>query len=592
MRDARLHPHSGTAPGPEARRAPAASRLEQQVLCVDDDVDFLKSLEFFLPRQINVGTDAPCWYRFHFIDNPHQALGLMEELASQNEVIAMVMSDQKMPEMKGIEFLAKARTISEDSVRVLLTGYAGIESAITAINEHLLDRYLTKPIDNEHDFTLSVSHLLQRFEMQKHIREQNLVIANLYEFSNALNALADMRGTTDYLASFTRSALRCGTVSVLLHEDGALNPVACTDSPPGAGYLRVPLAEPPALRIGCELVAHRLEDLPNVRIVPAADQDTSGPPKLFASLTSGEAFLGVLVAAGARQGGDFDELERQTLNHIATTASIAMHNQLNHDRLRAAFAETLVQARSLERLNERLEILDRLKSDFLTFISHEVRTPLAGMSTVMMLDEVENPADRARLIHATRDSYERLQGFVLRGLEYFDWLGGGQVKRGSRSDVGVAVEQVTAPLCGAKDRPVDVEVARTDSACSVPMEQAYVESVIGALVDNALKFSGERPWVRIELSAMPALVRLVVIDRGQGFSPEMAGELFRPFTIADTLHHHRGTGLSLAIANAMMQAHGGSLRAESLGSGRGAKFVVEWPTADAPPPGSGGSPEE
>jgi K+-sensing histidine kinase KdpD len=592
MRSAGTHPPHGTALDAEARRMSAQSRPEQQVLCVDDDVDFLKSLEFFLPRQINVGAEAPCWYRFHFFDKPHQALALMQELVDQNEVIAMVMSDQKMPEMKGIEFLAKARSISEDSVRVLLTGYAGIESAITAINEHLLDRYLTKPIDNEHDFTLNVLHLLQRFEMQKHIREQNLLIADLYRFSNDLNALADMRGTTDYLASFTRSALRCRTVSVLLHEEGALNPVACTDDAPGAELSRIMLAEPPVLRIGSELVAHRLEDLPNVRIVPAAELDPSGPPRLFASLTSGDAFLGVLVATGPQEGGQFDDLERRTLNHIATTASIAMHNQLNHERLRVAFAETSAQARSLERLNERLEILDRLKSDFLAFISHEVRTPLAGMSTVMMLDEVENPADRARLIRATRDSYERLQGFVLRGLEYFDWLGGGQVKRGSHSDVGEAVERVTAPLCGAKDRPVDVEVASKDSACSVPMEQAYVESVIGALVDNALKFSGERPWVRIELSATPALVRLVVIDRGQGFSPEMAGELFRPFTIADTLHHHRGTGLSLAIANAMMEAHGGSLRAESLGLGRGAKFVVEWPTADALPPGSEGSPEE
>ncbi|OGW57332.1 MAG: hypothetical protein A3D21_00970, partial [Nitrospirae bacterium RIFCSPHIGHO2_02_FULL_42_12] len=153
--------------------------VEQHILCVDDDLDFLKSLEFFLPEQINKETMSNLWYRFLFVDNPKEALGILQEFRTTSETVAMVISDQKMPQMKGTEFLKEVGKISPDSIRVLLTGYAGLESAITAINNHLLDKYLTKPIEDERDFTLSIQHLLQKFQMQKTIAEQNRIIHNL-----------------------------------------------------------------------------------------------------------------------------------------------------------------------------------------------------------------------------------------------------------------------------------------------------------------------------------------------------------------------------------------------------------------------------
>src|SRR5262245_28941411 len=111
----------------------------------------------------------------------------------------MLISDQKMPQMKGTEFLSRAREVTGESVRVLLTGHAGIESAITAINERLLDKYLTKPIENEHDFTLNIQHLLQGFEMGRIIHSQGQVIQELYEFSNSLNSREMFQQTLDYI---------------------------------------------------------------------------------------------------------------------------------------------------------------------------------------------------------------------------------------------------------------------------------------------------------------------------------------------------------------------------------------------------------
>ena len=80
---------------------PPLEPVEQLVICVDDDQNFLKSLEFFLPDKINQEGDSQVWYRFLFFDNPLNALDTLRELTESREVVAMVISDQKMPDYEG-----------------------------------------------------------------------------------------------------------------------------------------------------------------------------------------------------------------------------------------------------------------------------------------------------------------------------------------------------------------------------------------------------------------------------------------------------------------------------------------------------------
>ena len=181
------------SPNPPGTRA-VVQATERHILCVDDDLEFLKSLEFFLPDQVNQDAGG-LWYRFVFLTDPHEALEALTELVEERESVAMLISDQKMPAMKGTEFFAQARRISAGSVRVLLTAHAGLEAAIAAINEQLLDKYLTKPIENQHDFAVSIRHLLQRFEMQQRIQAQSKVIRDLYDFANTLHTMDGLRGT-------------------------------------------------------------------------------------------------------------------------------------------------------------------------------------------------------------------------------------------------------------------------------------------------------------------------------------------------------------------------------------------------------------
>src|SRR5882762_10450560 len=94
------------------------------VVCVDDDPEFVRSLELFLPERINEEATSGPEHRFLFFTDPQDALESLNEIAIQRGILAMVISDQQMPRMKGTAFLAKIRERYPDCIRVLLTGHA------------------------------------------------------------------------------------------------------------------------------------------------------------------------------------------------------------------------------------------------------------------------------------------------------------------------------------------------------------------------------------------------------------------------------------------------------------------------------------
>ncbi|MCL6584189.1 MAG: EAL domain-containing protein [bacterium] len=326
---------------------------EHLIICVDDDQNFLKSLEFFLPEKINQETDGQTWYRFLFFDNPHLALDTLKELIASQETVAMVISDQKMPSMKGTEFLAEVKKISQHSIRVLLTGYAGVESAVVAINENLLDKYLTKPIEDEHDFIISIKHLLQKFRMQGTIAHQAKIIHELYQFSNILNGIEDFQKMLDYIVSFTGRMLKCQRISLMLDDGGLLRIKASMGVPAGVvNATSIPIGERisgTVFRSKKAILAKSLDQVPYLDgRVEVNAQSFISIPILLASLTSGDQPLGVINITQKEDNLPFTEDDLDILTYIANTASIAIHNQINRLKLQQAYVETKTQAAALE----------------------------------------------------------------------------------------------------------------------------------------------------------------------------------------------------------------------------------------------------
>src|SRR5215469_11775947 len=106
-----------------------------RILCVDDDIRILQAFERQFRKQFEIET----------------ALGPMAALRTiaTTDPFAVVISDLRMPDMDGIEFLARVRQSCPDTVRIILTGYADLRAAISAVNEGKIFQFLTKPCPPE-----------------------------------------------------------------------------------------------------------------------------------------------------------------------------------------------------------------------------------------------------------------------------------------------------------------------------------------------------------------------------------------------------------------------------------------------------------
>ncbi|MBF0318485.1 MAG: response regulator [Nitrospirae bacterium] len=108
--------------------------IRRTILCVDDEQDILNTMEDTLGDRYNIKT----------ANNAPDALKVL-----QDEDIAVVISDQRMPLMTGTELLAEVHKIKPHCKKILLTGYTDINAAIDAINKGAINKYITKPWEND-----------------------------------------------------------------------------------------------------------------------------------------------------------------------------------------------------------------------------------------------------------------------------------------------------------------------------------------------------------------------------------------------------------------------------------------------------------
>ncbi len=131
--------------------------MKHSILCVDDEVDNVDALERLFRRKYNVFKAT----------SGAEALRLMK-----TEKIALIVTDQRMPSMTGVEFLAESMKTQPDTIRILLTGFTDIESVISAINSGQIYRYVTKPWDPV-DLANTVDKAIERYDLSAELKEKN-----------------------------------------------------------------------------------------------------------------------------------------------------------------------------------------------------------------------------------------------------------------------------------------------------------------------------------------------------------------------------------------------------------------------------------
>lgn len=135
-----------------------------KILLVDDEVNITKAL-----RRLLSDFDH---YDVHIANSGADAI----EILKDEPDIGIIVSDQRMPEMTGVEFLTHARQLAPDAIRILLTGYADIEASIGAINEGAVFRYLTKPWKDD-ELLLVVEEAVRRYWLVTENQRLNALVA-------------------------------------------------------------------------------------------------------------------------------------------------------------------------------------------------------------------------------------------------------------------------------------------------------------------------------------------------------------------------------------------------------------------------------
>jgi PAS domain S-box-containing protein len=234
-----------------------------------------------------------------------------------------------------------------------------------------------------------------------------------------------------------------------------------------------------------------------------------------------------------------------------------------------------------KRLQRAAEEASRSKDEFLATLSHELRTPLNTVLgyTHMLQNGTLEPSVMTKALDAITRNAQALTKLVNDVLDVSRIVTGKMRLNLQRCDLAaVANEAIDTirPAVAARSLKLQVELGQ---GMIVYGDPDRLRQILWNLLANAAKFTPTGGTISLRGSAGASDVMLEVVDTGSGIPPEALPRVFEHFWQADSTHTrgHSGLGLGLALVRHLVELHGGRVRAESGGAGKGARFEVTIP---------------
>jgi two-component system CheB/CheR fusion protein len=261
-------------------------------------------------------------------------------------------------------------------------------------------------------------------------------------------------------------------------------------------------------------------------------------------------------------------------------------------------AAALAEANAAERRARiAADAANRSKDEFLSVISHELRSPLnaiLGWNRILAIKRRDDPEVSAVTPRIENSAKAQLK--MVNDLLDLGRIGTGKLRITPRQMklstlIGVAVDAVR-PAAAAKgiDLVVDAEAQRA----YIFGDPDRLNQVIGNLLSNAMKFTPAGGRIRVQLRELEGRAVVSVSDTGQGISAELLPHIFDRFRQGDssTTRGAGGLGLGLTLVREIVALHGGTVSATSDGVDRGSTFVITLPAAPSDPEPSSDKPKE
>lgn len=257
----------------------------------------------------------------------------------------------------------------------------------------------------------------------------------------------------------------------------------------------------------------------------------------------------------------------------------------NFDILARQAADLIERSKAMEALRARTAELieaDRHKDEFLATLAHELRNPLAPIRTGLALLRSRKADAFDRVV----PMMERQLGHMVRLID--DLLDVSRVSQGkvtlrrervSLRDVVDSAIETSRPLLEAGRHRFEVTIP--GSPLWLDADATRLAQVLSNVLNNAAKYTPDEGRIRLAAETVGEHVIVSVVDTGVGIACDMLPRVFDLFAqVGDSLERaHGGLGIGLSLAKMLVEMHGGSIRAESDGPGRGSTFIIRLPLA-------------
>jgi signal transduction histidine kinase len=294
-----------------------------------------------------------------------------------------------------------------------------------------------------------------------------------------------------------------------------------------------------------------------------------GMTLVFAMMSEKQEFLGFLVLGEKKSGARFTGEDVDLLSAIAAQAGAAIERVTLQQQL------VLQQAEA-----QRLEELNQLKSDFVSYVSHELKTPLTSIKMFAELLRSRSKKSDGKvleylqIIEGEADRLDRMVSTILDSAKIEE---GVKEYRFSEVDLREVAGRVMDMMKYQLDKHGFRVVFDPGGRPLVTQadEDAVAQAIIN-LVSNAIKYSFDRKYLKVLLRREGSRIRCSVQDRGPGISTEARPHLFEKFyRDPQQSVHTQGVGLGLPLVKHIMEAHGGSVEVESE-LGKGSIFTLSF----------------
>jgi signal transduction histidine kinase len=278
--------------------------------------------------------------------------------------------------------------------------------------------------------------------------------------------------------------------------------------------------------------------------------------------------IGSMVVCQQYEISDLNEYQWDLLERLVAVIGIALDNALLYNEVQTT--------------NQKLKVLDRLKDEFVSLASHELRTPMTAIKSYLWFfleDNKQYLNEKQRMyIERAYTSTDRLINLVNDMLNVSRIESGRLILNKKPMDLVQLIHEVMGevmPTANEESKNLVFIQPQTE----IPLVDAdpdRVKQVLLNLLGNAVKFTHPGGKINISVTHNDGLVITTIQDNGKGIAQEDIPKLFKKFSIVGTTsvanHGMQSTGLGLYISKSIVELHGGKIWAESEGEGKGATF--------------------